>query len=189
MNWQKLQKAIFIVFLVIVIGSILAFWLFSDNFNLERVRQYISGFGVWAPLVFILIYIAGTIFIPSTPFMAIAGVLFGFRYGLFYTVIGGFLSSIFVFAISRRLGKEQMEKTLASKYLKQLDNYNKKLEKGAILDIIIFRVTPVMPFNGLNILLGVSRVSVRDYIVGTLVGLIPSNILTVYFGDLISKLF
>ena len=48
-------------------------------------------------------------------------------------------------------------------------------------------MTPIMPFNLLNLIMGVSKVRSVDYIAGTLIGLAPSNLLTVYFGQLIFK--
>lgn len=188
MKWQKLQKTVFIVFLVLVIGLLFIYEIFGDNFGLDQIRQYLKDFGIWAPLVFLVIYTFGTIFIPSTPFMAIAGILFGFKYGLIYTLIGGFLSSVIVFTFSRKLGKEKVENILENKYLKPLGKYNERLESGGAWDLVILRIVPIMPFNVLNILMGVSRIKTGDYVIGTMLGLIPSNILTVYFGNIISKI-
>lgn len=188
MNWQKLQRIVFVVFLILVILSLLGYHIFSDDLDLETIREYLRSFGIWSPVVFVTLYTLGTIFIPSTPFMAIAGIFFGFKYGLIYTLIGGFLSSMITFTISRKLGKEKVDKILQHKNLKPFGQYNKRLAGGAIWDLIILRITP-MPFNVLNILMGVSRVKTEDYIIGTIIGLIPSNILTVYFGNFISKIF
>lgn len=189
MNWQKLQTVIFVFFVVLVLTSLLLYYFLADSFSLTEARLHMKNFGILTPLIFIIFYTIGTIFIPSTPFMAIAGILFGFKYGLLYTIIGGFLSSLIVFIFSRKLGKEKMEKILEHKYLKYLSEYNKKLETGAVWDLIILRNTPIMPFNVLNILMGVSKIKTEEYIIGTVVGLIPSNIITVYFGDIISKFF
>jgi uncharacterized membrane protein YdjX (TVP38/TMEM64 family) len=188
MIWQSLQRTAFIIFLTLVVVSIVAYAVFGADFNLSDVREYLRYFGVWAPVVFIIFYTLGTIFIPSTPFMAIAGVLFGFKYGLLYTIIGGLLSLIITFTIARKLGKDRVESVLQNKYLKPLNKYNSRLESGGFWDLIILRIVPIMPFNVLNILLGVSKISVRNYILGSIIGLIPSNILTVYFGNLITKI-
>jgi len=187
--WQKLQRIAFIVFLLLIIGSLISFEIFGTSFDLEIIRQNLKDFGVWAPLVFIFLYTTGTIFIPSTPFMVAGGILFGFKYGLLYIVIGGFLSSIIVFIISRKLGRERVENILEYKYFRKLEKYNKKLEKGAIWDLVLLRMAPIMPFNVLNILMGVSKITMKDYVIGTLLGLIPSNILTVYVGTFLTKLF
>ncbi|MEK7116966.1 MAG: TVP38/TMEM64 family protein [Patescibacteria group bacterium] len=189
MKWQKLQKITLVAFLILIISSLFLYQILGDGIDVETIRQYLKDFGIWAPLIFIMLYTFGTIFIPSTPFMAIAGILFGFKYGLAYTIIGGFLSSIIVFTISRKLGKDKVDRILEHKYLEHLSRYNKRLEEGAVWDLIILRATPIMPFNVLNILMGVSKIKTEDYIIGTMLGLIPSNILTVYFGDIISKIF
>jgi uncharacterized membrane protein YdjX (TVP38/TMEM64 family) len=114
--------------------------------------------------------------------------LFGLKYGFIYTVISGFLSSIIVFYISRKLGRSWVEKILEHKYLTHLNEYNKRLEQGPIWDIIILRITPVMPFNALNALLGVSKIKIKDYVIGTLLGVLPSNVITVYIGAFITKI-
>ncbi len=188
MNWEKLQKVFFIVFLVLIISSLLIYQVYGSNFDLGEIREYLKSFGIWAPLIFIVLFTIGTIFIPSTPLMAIAGILFGFKYGLIYTLIGALLSSILLFVISRKLGQERIESILKNKYLKHLNKYNKRLGKGAITDLIILRIIPIMPFNILNIIMGVSKIKMRDYIAGTILGLIPSNIVIVYFGNVITKI-
>lgn len=187
-RWQKLQKIVFGIFILLVTISLISYQTLGDNISIDEMREYLDKFGIWTPLVFILLYTLGTIFIPSTPFMAIAGILFGFKYGLIYTIIGGFLSSSLVFIFSRFLGKEKADILLEHRYLKLLGDYNKRLETGAVWDLIILRITPIMPFNVLNILMGISRISTRDFIIGTVLGLIPSNIITVYFGIFITEI-
>ncbi len=189
MKWRTLQLSVFIFFVILVIFSIIAYLIWGDHLDLEEFRQFLRDFGIWAPVVFIALYTLGTIFIPSTPCMAIAGLLFGFKYGLLYTIIGGFASSLIVFTIGRLLGKEWVEKALQHRYFKYLESYNKRLERGAVWDLIILRAAPVMPFNVLNILMGVSRIKTREYIIGTIIGLLPSNLFAVYAGTFITKLF
>lgn len=176
-------------FIILVIIAAALYVVFKDNMSFQVFRETIQNFGIWAPIVFIILYVLGTIFIPSTPFMAAAGILFGFKYGLLYTVIGGLVSSLVTFALSRKLGKDWVDNILKNKYLKILDKYNNRLENGGILDLIAWRIAPIMPFNALNILMGVSRIKTREYIIGTLLGLAPSNVLAVYFGTVIVKIF
>lgn len=190
-KWKKIQTAIFIVFLILIVSSSFVYQAFGDNSslkNLKELREYLKSFDVWAPMIFIILYTLGTIFIPSTPFMIIAGILFGFEYGFIYCIISGLLSSVTTFSIARKLGKERAESLLEHRYLKPLVKYNRRLESGGVWDLIILRTIPIMPFNVLNTLMGISRIKIGNYIIGTMLGLIPSNILTVYFGDFITKI-
>lgn len=188
MFWRKLQRVVSVVFLIAIVGSLLVYQAVGDDFGLGQLRQYIKDFGIWAPLIFIFAYTIITIFIPSTPFMAIAGILFGFWYGLICVTVGGFLSAMAVFVLSRKLGREWAESILEHRYLSPLRKYNGRLESGGIWDLIILRTIPIMPFNVLNILMGISRISAKNYIAGTLSGLIPSNVVAVYFGSFITKM-
>jgi uncharacterized membrane protein YdjX (TVP38/TMEM64 family) len=189
MKYQRLQRTVFIVFAALLIASLAAYYLIGDDVGLSDIRESLKDFGIWAPLAFIAVYVVGTIFIPSTPFMALAGVMFGFKYGLAYTVIGGFLSSVLVFLVARNLGQEGVQAILKNRHLKFLAKYNKRLGRSGLWDLIILRLTPIMPFNILNLLMGVSKIKTSHYIVGTLLGLLPSIALTVYFGNVIAKLF
>src|SRR3989344_5964209 len=173
-KFKTLQKIVFIVFIITMAFCLIAYAIWGQNLSLQELQNTVKDFGIWAPIAFIAFYTLGTIFIPSTPFMVLAGLMFGFGEGLLYTIMGGFLNSIVVFEISRRLGKDWVEGILQNKYMKKLGDYNKRLESGAIWDLIILRILPIMPFNVLNILMGVSRIKTRDYIFGTLIGLAPS---------------
>lgn len=189
MKFKKLQNIVFVVFLCLIIASLVTYKGVTDEQSLEDFQIIIKDLDVWAPIAFISLYTVATIFIPSTPFMILSGLLFGFKEGLLYSIIGGLLSAIIVFFISRNLGKEWVESVLQHKYLRKLGDYNKRLERGAIWDLAILRILPIMPFNILNILMGVSRINIRDYIFGTIIGLAPSNVISVYFGNLLTKLF
>ncbi len=188
MFWPKLQKIVSAVFLIAVIASLIIYWIYGDTFDLEEIKYYLKDFGIWAPIVFIILFVLGTIFIPSTPFMIVGGAFFGFKLGLLYSIIGGMLSAVIVFYIARKLGREKIEKILEYKYLKPLGKYNSKLESGGIWDLAFLRLLPIMPFNVLNILMGVSKINLKNYLIGTLVGLLPNNAITIYLGTLAAKL-
>ena len=188
-KWQRLKQATFLLFVLLVITSLTFYFIFRENLSIDDLRLIIQGFGIWAPLIFMLLFSLGTIFIPSTPFMLAAGILFGLKYGFLYSMIAGLLSAIAVFSISRKLGKEWAENILQKNYMKKFEEYNKRLEKGATYDLIILRFLPIMPFNMLNIMMGISRISAKDYVLGTIIGLIPSNIITVYAGTIVAKIF
>ena len=189
MKFHKLQKIAFILFFTLIVASLIIYKVVAKGLSLEDFQITIKDLGLWAPIVFVCLYAMAVIFIPSTPFMILLGLLFGFKEGLIYAIIGGLLSSLIVFTISRRLGKEWVESILHHRYLKKIDDYNKRLESGGVLDLIILRILPIMPFNILNILMGISKIKTKNYMVATLLGLVPSNMVSVYFGNLLAKLF
>ena len=48
--------------------------------------------------------------------------------------------------------------------------------------VLLTRLSPISPFIILNYLLSVTRVSFRDYLLGSLIGMIPGTVLFVYIG-------
>ena len=44
-----------------------------------------------------------------------------------------------------------------------IGEYNQKLENKGVLDLVVLRILPIMPFNVLNILMGVSRINIQNY--------------------------
>lgn len=189
MKYGKLQSFLFGILIALIFILSIGFIFYGDAFSIDLVRNELRDFGVWSPIVFICLYAILVIFFPSTPFMALAGILFGFKFGFAYSLIGGIISSIFLFGVSRILGQRWADSILRNKYLTPLGKYNKRLERGAIIDLIIMRVLPVIPFNVLNIIMGISRIKLLPYIIGTVIGLIPSHIVAVYAGNLISLFF
>ena len=182
---NKIRHTLFFVFLGAIILCLFYYSVFGKEITIEEVRLYTESVGLWLSISFILVYTILAIFLPTTPLMAIAGILFGFTHGLIYTTSGGFLSALITFYIARILGKDMVEKILHRRFFSKLEVYDEKITKRGMLTVIILRMTPIMPFNILNLLMGISRVRSIDYILGTVIGLAPSNALTVYFGKLI----
>lgn len=184
-QYQKWQNIAFTIFSSLLLIGLVSYNIWGKDVPIGEIKGYVNSLGPLAPIAFIILYSFATVFIPSTPIMAISGVLFGFKYGLIYTVIGGMISSIAVFGISRILGRSFSEKILKNDKLKKVGEYNDKIENHGIWTLIVLRIMPIMPFNVLNLIMGISKIKFRDYFVGTLLGLAPSNVAAVYFGSLI----
>ena len=53
--------------------------------------------------------------------------------------------------------------------------------------VLMTRLSPIFPFNLLNYAYGVTRVSLKDYVLGS-VGMLPGTLMYVYIGSLASNL-
>ena len=54
--------------------------------------------------------------------------------------------------------------------------------------VILVRLSPLIPFNVLNYALGLTRVRLRDYALGSFLGMLPVTVLYVYIGSLAGQL-
>jgi uncharacterized membrane protein YdjX (TVP38/TMEM64 family) len=53
--------------------------------------------------------------------------------------------------------------------------------------VTLTRLSPLFPFNLLNYAFGITQVSLRDYVLGS-IGMVPGTILYVYLGSLLGSL-
>lgn len=151
------------------------------------IIDYISHFIALNPelSVFYLIgakIIGAVLFFPGAPLTLLAGATFGTFYGSIISLIGNVLGASSAFFISRYCLREYVTKTLYKKYPK-IQDYESKFFSNGLFTVLFLRLIPLFPFNVLNYVLGVTRVSTRDYLIGTAIGIIPGTIAFVYFGE------
>ncbi|MEL6490183.1 MAG: TVP38/TMEM64 family protein [Cyanobacteria bacterium J06621_3] len=148
--------------------------------GLERFVNWIETQGWRAPFIFILAYIAITVaFLPASVVTLGAGAAFGWQAGALYVFIGAMLGATAAFLIGRFVARDWIAQKVADKpFFKALDNAI--AEEGLKL-IFLIRLSPAFPFNLLNYALGLTKVSLKDYVIGT-TGIIPGTIMYVYLG-------
>ncbi len=148
--------------------------------GLEGFVDSINQLGWIAPFVFVLAYIVITVaFLPASVVTLGAGATFGPVLGPIYVFIGAMLGATAAFLIGRFVARDWIAKKVEDKpFFKALDNAI--AEEGLKL-IFLIRLSPAFPFNLLNYALGLTKVSFKDYVIGT-TGIIPGTIMYVYLG-------
>ncbi len=176
---------------LVIFAGALAFLHLSGVLNIfygERLKATILGFGLWAPLLYIGFYaLASLLFIPGSPLTLVGGALFGPWFGTLYTVVGATTGAVLAFMLSRAVGHRFVSYG-AGRVSQELKVYDEKIAAHGFLTVLFLRFVPLFPFNGLNFALGFTKVSVRDYFLGTFFGIIPGTFVYVYFGDSLSML-
>ena len=154
--------------------------------QLVNLVEWINGLGVIAPVVFILAYIIITVaFLPASVITLGAGFVFGVVKGSILVFIGAMLGATAAFLIGRFVARDWIAKKVEGKsFFTALDNAI--AEEGLKL-IFLIRLSPAFPFNLLNYALGLTKVSLKDYVLGT-TGIIPGTIMYVYLGSLIGDI-
>ncbi|MDI2588439.1 TVP38/TMEM64 family protein [Psychrobacillus sp. NEAU-3TGS] len=134
-------------------------------------RDYIVSFGIWAPIVFILIQIIQVI-IPILPgaIGCVAGVIiFGPWLGLLYNYIGICIGSMIVFILAKRYGRQFVKGVVREKsYEKYIEwvNKGKRFERMFVYAILF----PVAPDDLLCYIAGLTKMKLRKFMVIILLG-------------------
>ena len=124
----------------------------------------------FTPLMVMSAYVLGGLVAFPITLMVIASVIvFGPWWGLAYALAGAELSALVVFGIGRLLGRDAVRRVAGS----LLNRISRKLSDSGLAAIITFRIVPVAPFSVINVIAGVSEMRLKDYAVGTFVGMLP----------------
>jgi uncharacterized membrane protein YdjX (TVP38/TMEM64 family) len=154
--------------------------------QLVEVLAWIDGLGAIAPIAFILLYILVTVaFIPASVVTLGAGVVFGVIKGSLLVFIGAMLGATAAFLVGRYLAQDWVARRTADR--PKFQAIDAAIAREGRKVIFLLRLSPLFPFNLLNYGLGLSQVSLKDYVLGTL-GIVPGTIMYVYLGSLVGSL-
>jgi uncharacterized membrane protein YdjX (TVP38/TMEM64 family) len=148
----------------------------------EHFRNYIAMAGIWAPLLFISLY-ALPIFSDSV-FAMLGGILFGPLFGTVYSVIGALFSTSLAFFISRYLGRDFVARRLSGGW----KLFDEDMERFGFRVILFLRLVPIFPYEGINYGAGLTKIKYYDYLIATLLGIIPAAFAYNFFGDFLVKI-
>lgn len=157
-------KKLIIALVVIVVLSIGVFFLLKqfDLLNIERLREYISSFGIWAWLVFLVIQVFTTVvlcFVPATTttFTTLGIVLFGSNVKTFLIVFSGiFISSIIMDLIGRIGGSRVIIKLIGKE---EYENALGLLKEKGMVYVPFMYLLPLFPDDALCMCVGATKIN------------------------------
>jgi uncharacterized membrane protein YdjX (TVP38/TMEM64 family) len=175
------KKAILkaLILLAFIVGAILLlrFTPLRQYLSADVLGGYLDRVGMWAPVIFILIYAVGIcLFLPGTLLTGVGAALFG-AYGGFAVVwIGAMLGASAAFYIGRTLGREFAASLIGDK----LKKYDDAIERNGFATVLYLRLV-YFPFTPMNFGMGLTRVRFWDYFAGTGLGIIVGTFIFTFF--------
>lgn len=152
----------------------------------QNALAWVESLGAWGPIAFIGIYnLATVLFLPGSLLTLGGGAIFGLVQGSIFVFVAATLGATFAFLIGRYLARDAIAKKIdGNQKFKAIDE---AIAKEGLKIVFLTRLSPVFPFNLLNYALGLTKVSLKDYVMGSL-GMLPGTILYVYLGSLAGDL-
>ncbi|WP_335999058.1 TVP38/TMEM64 family protein [Halorientalis halophila] len=142
----------------------------------SAMREFVAGFGVFAPLVFVLIQIVQVVVAPIPGQLTgfVSGYLFGGFWGSVYSLLGLTIGSFLAFWLSRRFGRPFVEEVLDSDLLDRLDE---TVAGRGIWGFFIVFLVPGLPDDAVCLLGGLTEIDLWKLVLVALVGRAPSYVL------------
>ena len=149
----------------------------------DQLVDWIKGGGSMSVIVSI-VFVAILVFFTVMPFVVVAGIIgavFGTIYGSMISLAGALVGALIMFLMAR-YGFRDWAQRMLQKYPK-VKEYESYFEKNAFLGIVFVRVVPVVPSPAVNIISGISRVSLVTFFLASLLGKIPSIVIFTFAGS------
>lgn len=173
------NKLMRLVLLAILIVGIAAVILYRDQLSADALQQWLQDAGAAAPVLFMLIYIMGTVFfLPGSLLTLVGGALFGPVLGTFYNLTAATIGAMLSFIVARYLASDWVANKTGGR-MKQLIS---GVETEGWRFVAFVRLVPLFPFNLLNYALGLTRISFTQYSIATYVCMLPGAIAYTYLG-------
>lgn len=130
--------------------------------------------------LFMAVYVAQTaLSLPGATVLSLAaGAIFGAAMGTVYAVIAATIGATLAFLVTRYLFHDAVQ----AKFGHRLATINRELETAGLNYLLFLRLVPLFPFFLVNLAAGLTRLPLRTFIIGTLVGIIPGGFVYVNAG-------
>ncbi len=165
--------------LIILLAGIALAVMYRDLFDVVALESWVQEAGAAGPLLFMLVYILGTIFfLPGSVLTLAGGALFGPFWGTFYNLTAATIGAIISFVAARYLASDWVEQKTGGR-IKQL---KLGVENEGWRFVAFVRLVPLFPFNLLNYALGLTRIKLSHYSLATYICMLPGAMAYTYLG-------
>jgi uncharacterized membrane protein YdjX (TVP38/TMEM64 family) len=172
---------------VLAVGLLLTAKYFNVHQAFRDALTWIEAAGPVGPIVFFGLYIVACVFmLPGSILTIGAGAVFGVFNGTLLVSLSSTAGATAAFLVGRYLAREMVARRVAGNHTFRALDEAVASEGWKIVGLT--RLSPIFPFNLLNYAFGLTRVSLRNYVLASWAGMIPGTVLYVYLGSLAGSL-
>ena len=177
---------------ILIVGGVFLFIAVLRYFNLEQsvfdylkanrhaIQAFVANNYALAVLAYMAMMVGIVAFgVPvSIPFSIIGGFLFGGLMGGIYSLIAVTIGASTAFLAVRYL----IGKRVQAKYADQLKKFNEDMRRYGPSYILTLNLLPLTPFFLINILAGLTPISLFNFAWTTALGIMPANFVYTFAG-------
>jgi uncharacterized membrane protein YdjX (TVP38/TMEM64 family) len=169
-------------------GVALFFWLDLGRFltlgalkaNRQAILDYYAAHTTVTVAGFMVLYIVQTaLSLPGAAILSLAaGAIFGPLMGTVYAVIAATIGATLAFLVTRYLLRD----AVLNRFGHKLEGVNRELEERGLNYLLFLRLVPLFPFFLINLASGLTRLPLKTFVFGTMIGIIPGGFVYVNAG-------
>jgi uncharacterized membrane protein YdjX (TVP38/TMEM64 family) len=164
----------------------IAVFIYPFRETLQNSWLWLMGLGSSDPLTFIVFFNLATAFcIPASLLAMRAGFVFGLGLGSLYVLIAAIIGATVAFLMGRYLAHGWVWRKVQHNV--RFHAIAQAVAQEGWKIVLLTRLSPLFPFNLTNYAFGMTQISLKQYIFGS-VGIVPGTILYTYIGFLAHEL-
>jgi uncharacterized membrane protein YdjX (TVP38/TMEM64 family) len=167
-----------VALMLIVLAGVVVIWRERHSLNADAIALAIAHFPA-APLIFLGLHVvASLIFFPRTVLAVAAGAVFGVWWGTLWAALGSVVGAVAGFLLARYVNNGLVD-------LESLQRFGpvlQRAERGGWRAVAALRLIPIIPHTLSNYALGLTRLPLGAYALGSLLGQLPMTIACTEFG-------
>ncbi len=172
---KKLIFGLILLLTIMVLAASFSQYLTLENAKAqqEALNAYIEKNFLFAATIYFLIYVLMTAFsIPGAAVVTLLGAaLFGFWTSLVLVSFASTIGATLAFLSSRYLLRDWVQ----TKFENKLSAINNGVEKDGAFYLLSLRLIPVFPFFLINLLMGLTPMSVSRFYLTSQIGMLPGT--------------
>lgn len=136
--------------------------------------------------LFFAIYVTVTaLSLPAAAVITLAGgAIFGVLWGTILVSFASTIGATLAFLLARSVLRDSVEK----KFGNMLSSINEGISKDGVFYLFGLRLVPIFPFFAVNLLMGLTKMKVRQYFVASQLGMLPGTIVYVNAGTQLAQI-
>lgn len=163
----------------LLIAAIAVALIWRDDLGLAALIGWVRSFGPWAPVALLLLQAAASLtFIPRLAVTAAAAVVFGPWEGFILGMLGAAVGA----SVSFMLARHVFAGWIAPRLRARLPAVFEAAENGGARAVAAMRLLPTVPHAAVNYAFGLTNIAFSSYLLGSLLGMIPSTVAGVSIG-------
>ncbi len=148
---------------------------------LEAAARRAAASGARGAAAFMLLYIvACVLMIPGSALTLAAGAVYGLGRGTALALLSATAGATAAFVIGRHAARDWVEARISKD--PRFAALDSAVGREGFKIVLLTRLSPAFPFNLLNYAFGLTKVRLKDYVLGSGLGMIPGTLLYAYLG-------
>lgn len=164
---------------LLLVAAVIVAYLTRDQLSLAMLDAWLGSLGLWAPIVYVILFAIGTVaFVPGMIFSLAGGALFGPFWGTVWNLAGATLGATLAFLVARYLAGGWVARKAGGFLKRAIDG----IDAEGWRFVALVRLVPIFPFNLSNYVLGLTRIPLHHYVLATAVCMVPGAVAYTWLG-------